>query len=192
MRLRRTIAKWWPAIVLPAAVVGVFGEALFTNGVFFERDLSLMWYPRIASVLRSVGQGAWPLWDPYPAFGTSAIADPSYQLYYPVTWLNLILGPAVFLKIFIIGHCAWAGVGMALLARRLGLGKLAAVTAGAGWMAGGPLLSLATQYHHLASASWMPWVLWSLVGLWARPTWRAAVLLAACGAAELLGGSADM
>jgi hypothetical protein len=191
MGVRRAVNRWWPAAGLVAVALGLFHEALFTEKVFFERDLSLLWYPRVASMVRAVGEGAWPLWDPYPAFGVSAVADANYQLFYPPTWLNLILPPELFLKAFTLTHALWAALGMMRLATRVGLARVPAAVAGAGWMASGPFLSLAS-HHHLASAAWMPWVLWAFLGALERTTWRSAVLLASCAAAQLLGGSADM
>ncbi|MBN2371969.1 MAG: YfhO family protein [Vicinamibacteria bacterium] len=119
------------------------------------------------------------------------MADMNYQLFYPFTWLNLIMLPGLFLKVFRIAHAFGAAVGMTLLARRLGLAAPAALIAGAGWVSAGPWLSL-VKYHHIDSAAWMPWVLLALINVIDRQTWRSAVALALAATGQLLAGSADM
>jgi hypothetical protein len=188
---RDTWRRAWPAAACVLGVLLVFGEALFTDRVFYERDLALVWYPRVASMIRAIGQGAWPLWDPHPAFGVSAAVDPSYQLWYPPAWLNLILQPTLYLKVHVLLHGVGTAIGMLLLLRFLGLSRAASALGGLVWAASGPWLSL-VMHHHLASASWMPWVLLAFLRFWALGTWGAALLMTLAAAGQLLGGSADM
>ena len=41
----------------------------------------------------------WPLWNPWVGFGAPLLADASFQLAYPPTWLALLLRPAVQFKV---------------------------------------------------------------------------------------------
>src|SRR5262249_33062415 len=149
------------------------------------------WYPYVASFVRSVGEGARPFWDPFPAFGLPALANPNVQLAYPPTWLNLLLPPAVYYKLFALGHVFAAGLGLMLLARRFRLRPVPPLVAGAGWATSGPLLSSVNLFHPFAGLCWMPWVL--LAGDWAleRRTVGSALVLGATLAGQMLAGSAD-
>lgn len=65
----------------------LFLEVLFGGGVFYRRDVHLVWHRQVESFVRAIAQGSWPLWDPGPALGQPLLADPSAQVLYPFTWL---------------------------------------------------------------------------------------------------------
>jgi len=176
---------------LAAATLALFSEALLGGRVFFQRDIHAYWYPVVESFVRVVSEGAWPVWNPWQSFGAPMLADPSYQVAYPLTWLNLVLLPATVFKLHATLHTLLTGAGAYLLARGLGLGRLAALTGALVWMSAGPLLSLVSMPHHFASAAWMPWVLLALERALTRGTVGSSLLLGAAGAGQLLAGSAD-
>lgn len=184
--------KWLPAVVLGVVATLVFADALLGRGVFFHRDIQSIWYPQTASMVRAVGEGAWPLWDPYPTFGVPALANPSYQVAYPPYWLNLILAPALFYKLFVLSHALAAGMGLHALGRRWGLGRLAALVAGATWMTSGPFLSFPSLSHHYAGLAWMPWVLVTLDVALQRRTPTSVLALGTLAACQVLAGSGDV
>src|SRR5262245_30425826 len=74
----------------------LYPGALLRGEAFFERDLHVDWYPRLAALWRCLHAGAWPFWDPGLGFGQPLLADSSLQALYPPTWLALALpwGPA--------------------------------------------------------------------------------------------------
>lgn len=180
------------AIAIGLLPVLLFAEAVAGRAVLFERDIYAYWVPAIEAFVRAVGEGAWPLWDPLTNFGRPLLADPNFQLAYPPTWLNLALGPGSYYTLFVVAHCAWAGVGALILARAWGLGTAAASWAAACWMLSGPFLSTASLFHHFASASWMAWVLLALERTLERPGARSAAWLALAAAGMALAGSADI
>ena len=179
-------------LVLFGLVVVVFSDAVFTRAVFYQRDIHSYWYPHIEAFVRAVAEGSWPLWNPYVEFGMPLLADPSMQLAYPPTWLNLVLPPAVYYKLFAVFHCWMAGGGLFLLSRRSGLSTPAALVAGAVWCTSGPLLSAVGLYHHYAGAAWIPWVLWGLEGVLQAGTVPSVLLLGTIAAGQVLAGSGDM
>ncbi len=181
-----------PALGLLLLIALLYPGAALAKGVFFQRDIHWVWYPRIESVVRGVAGGAWPLWDPSATFGLPALADPSYQIAYPLTWLNLIVGPATYMKLYILAHTFGAGLGLYCLSRRCGLSRLSAFFAGAAWSASGPLLSTADLWHHLAGGAWIPWVLLALERALSLHTTASALVLGAAAAGQLLAGSGDM
>jgi hypothetical protein len=180
------------AAALAGLVALTFGEALATSHVFYQRDIQGYWYPHMAVFRRAVAEGSWPLWNPYVGFGTALLADATFHLAYPPTWLALVLEPAVQFKILTVGHCLLAALGALALARRFGLSWPAASAAGAAYALSGPFLSAASLWHHFAGAAWLPWVLFALEGLVRRPGLAAALPLALAAGAQLLAGSGEM
>ena len=173
-------------------VVAVFSQAVFTSAVFYQRDIYTYWYPHIEVFVRAVSEGAWPLWNAYVGFGGPLLADASVQVAYPLTWLNLIMFPAAYYKLFVLLHVWAAGVGLYFLGRRWGWTEASSFLAATVWALSGPLLSAVSLFHHFAGAAWITWVLLALEGLLAKPSGRAAILLGAAGAGQILAGSGDM
>ena len=81
------------ALGLLALVVLLFAPALSGQRVFFQRDVYTYWTPHMENAVQAVAEGGWPAWTPYVAFGRPLLADPSLQLLYPPTWLNLLMRP---------------------------------------------------------------------------------------------------
>jgi hypothetical protein len=159
----------------------------------YERDLFLLYYPLVQSVLRAVSDGALPLRDPTSAFGQSILGDPESQLLYPPAWLHLFLSPAVAYAWFVSIHSVFGALGAALLCRRLSGASLAGpLLAGIAWLLSGPLQSLATLWHHMSGAAWIPWVLLAVEKALESPGRNAAIRLGAILGAQMVAGSADM
>jgi hypothetical protein len=89
-------------LVLTTLVVGLLPQFVLGGGVFFERDIHLAWQPQVESFVRSIALGAWPLWDRSMGFGQPLLADPSAQLLYPPSWLNLLMPP------WVTTRCSWS------------------------------------------------------------------------------------
>jgi hypothetical protein len=187
------VAPLWAGLaVILTAVLAVFGDVVGGDRVFFERDISLYWYPQVATLTRTLRAGSWPVWDTYERFGMPLLADPGVQLFYPTTWLVLVLPPDAVYALLVLGHCLLAGAGVFLLCRRWVSSWLGSAVAGVAFATSGPFLSLVTLYHHFVSAAWIPWVLLALEKMLREPTPGAVLLLAGAAAAQALGGSADM
>lgn len=187
---QRAVALGLLAVV--AAVIATFAHALFGKGVFFERDILAYWYPGMIAFRRALAEGGLPLWNPHQGFGAPLLADASFQLAYPPTWLVLVLPLATYYTLFAAGHCLWAALGTFVLGRRIGLGAAAAAAGGVAFALSGPILSSASLFHHYTGATWMPWVLAALESLVRRPRLGAAVALGSAAGAQLLAGSGDL
>lgn len=192
----RTVATRHPTLTAGIGylliVVSLFRELVFEGRVLFEQDIHLFWYTQVESLVRIVTTPVWPLWDPYTSFGQPLLADPSAQILYPPTWLNLLMRPWVYWTLFVLGHLVFSGVGAFRLARRLGIAHLGAFTAGAFWITSGPLLSLDSHYMHFAGATWLPWVLLATQRTADNVSWTRAATWGVVLAGQILAGSADM
>jgi len=180
------------AALLAAAVAATFAQALTGARVFYQRDVHAYWWAHAEVLRRAIAEGWWRPWNPWEGFGAPVLADASFQLAYPPTWLALALEPAVRFKALAIGHALLAALGACALARRLGLGWAAAGAAGAAYALSGPFLSGASLWHHYAGAAWLPWVLFALEGLVRRPGAAAAVSLGVVAGIQLTAGSGDL
>ena len=166
---------------------------LWGNVALFQRDLMLVYFPLVQSILRELSNGAFPLRDPTSAFGQPLLADPSCQILYPPAWVHLLLPPALGYGWLVSVHSVFGALGVALLARRISGGSfVAGLIGGCAWLASGPLQSLATLWHHMAGAAWIPWVLLAVERVLARSQGPVGLLLGAAVGAQILAGSADM
>ena len=180
------------SLALLAYVLIFFRRAVFGGQILFVRDIALVWYPQVSSFLKSVGAGSWPLWDPYRGFGQPLLADPSAMLFYPFTWLNLVIPPGAFYTLFVVFHITASAWGTYALLRRWEVSRAGAFVGAAVWAANGPFLSLGSLWHHLAGAAWMPWVFLAAEDAIARRTAGRTLRFGLAVAAQLLAGSADM
>jgi hypothetical protein len=176
---------------LLAFVLVFFRRAVFGGQVLFERDIAIDWHPLVSSWLRSVGAGSWPLWDPYRGFGQPLLADPIAMLFYPFTWLNLIIPAGAFYTLFVVFHLSASAWGTYALLRRWEVSRVGAFVGAAVWAGNGPFLSLASVFH-VAGAAWIPWVFLAAEDAIARQTRGRALRFGLVVAGQLLAGSADM
>ena len=146
-------------LVLSLLVLFLLREAVFGGRVFYERDLHLQWYGQVESFVRCLTTGSWPLWDPYVSFGQPLLANANNQLFYPPTWLHLLIRPWTYYTLFFAAHLILSGWGVLRLGERLGLSQVGSFVAAALWITSGPFLSLGNAWNHLAAAAWIPWVL---------------------------------
>jgi hypothetical protein len=182
----------WAAAGLALFAALFFIRPLTGHGRLYVWDLTTVWDPIVASALRSVASGSWPLWDPFRGFGKPLLADPNSMLAYPFTWLNLILPAHVYYVWFVVAHLVFSAWGLYSLARRWGLSHLAALVAAGVWIGSGPLLGIAYLWHHFAGAAWIPWVFLAADIALERRTLRHAVAWGAAWGMQMLAGSADM
>jgi len=180
------------ALALAALLALVFAGALSADRVFFQRDIQAYWYPQFDSLARSIAEGSWPVWNPYIGFGAPMLAEPGYQVFYPFAWLNLLLPPEVYYKLYVFAHALLAGMGARRLALRAGGAPPAAWLVGALYVLSGPFLSLVSLWHHLAGAAWLPWVLLAFDRALRERSRRAVLDLGLVAALQALAGSADM
>lgn len=136
------------------------GKVLFWGTPFLQftpwRDLA--WKELIAGQL--------PLWNPWVGMGAPLAANYQSALFYPPNWLLIPLaaafGPAGIAwgqTLLAVLHLVWAGIGMALLVRQLGLDALAQTAAGLSFSLCGYLVARAGFLSMNAATAWLPWLL---------------------------------
>ena len=143
---------------LLALVTFFFLDILLAGLNLYTRDIPRVYYPERAALRTILRAGAFPFWNHFAAGGQPLAANPGYEAFYPPQWL-LALGPLRdMFHLEIVLHYLLAALGMYLLGRSLGLGRVASAYGGFAWALGGLMLAVSNLLPFLFSAAWLPWV----------------------------------
>lgn len=137
-------ALLWPAIVagsVPLPLLNVYAQGdpawaalrptnLAPGTNLLLGDISGFYYPYVVFTIRSLRAGEFPLWNPYTFGGMPYFAANQAALLYPINLLTFWLGPHAYWAASALLRIALSGLGMCLLARRLGISRPAALLAG--------------------------------------------------------------
>ena len=140
----------------------------FIGRIVFHRDTAMWVFPARWFVRQSLLSGQFPAWNPYQGLGFPTLADPQYGIFYPPHWLFLLVPEALTPHLaswLSLAHLAFGGVGMALLARRLGACATGAAVAGLAWALSGHTTSAWAVGPLLLGEAWIPWVARGFLGL---------------------------
>lgn len=112
--------------------------------------------------------GLFPLWNPLNGMGAPLLANYQLAWFYPPGWLTMIFQaaggtPAMAwaCTLLVPIHLAWAGWGMALLVRNLGMRDMAQVVSGLAFCLGGYFVARTGFYTMIWAGAWLPWILLS-------------------------------
>jgi hypothetical protein len=168
-------------VFLALLATTLFLPALLKREVFTLRDHFDYFQPLRAFTADELKAGHLPLWNPYSASGEPWLANPQTGVFYPPTWLFVVLPFETAYMLYLLLHLILLGWGAYLLfARRAPPG--AAIVGAVAIMFSGPVLSLLDVTNNFATLAWVPLVLWcALEGAWRR---AAFVLALAFLAAE--------
>ena len=180
-------ARFWPLAALAAATIPVAG--MFTlSRLFFLRDLTLAFRSRFLFLRHSVFSGTFPLWDPYPANGQSAVNDALYQLFHlPSLLIRLALPEVLAFNLWVALPVPLAAWGAYLFLRRH-VSPPAAAFGTVAFGAAGPMVSTTNFPNMSWSVAAVPYLFWALERVKAAPTAREATLLATVVGCQALAG----
>ncbi len=184
----------WIAIFFLAALPLIYNwPAALRQAVFSFGDIFLFFYPTHLAYANALKQFRLPLWEPEMLAGFPLYAEGQIGALYPThPILYGILPIDIATNYDILFHLAWVAIGTFLFCRSLKLHTASAMLAGIAFGWGG---FFTPRYQHmsvLATASWLPWILWAWEKHeqeidWARRL-RWFVLLALMSATQLLAG----
>jgi hypothetical protein len=153
----------FPLILAPfvlLAPVYLTGRALFWGTPLLQ---FIPWRSWAWETLRS---GNLPLWNPLLGMGAPLVANYQSGLFYPPNWFFFLLaelGGTPFMAwgqaLIVAMHLAWAALGMARLARSLGLNDLAQTISGLAFSLSGYLVARSGFLSINAAIAWLPWIL---------------------------------
>lgn len=194
-QIRWPALQRWHAVLLvsfSAVIVALFSDAILAGRAFFERDILIVWTAQVEAFVRAVAAASWPVWDPTVSFGHPLLANPNTQVFYPPTWLHLVMRPEVQYTFYVVAHCYLAAIGLYRLSVRLGLSREAALLAACLFITSGPFLALLNVWHHFAGAAWMPWVILAAENALEAGTLFTAAVWGLSSAIQVLTGSPDL
>lgn len=114
--------------------------------------------PALAYLGRRVRGLEVPEWWDGVGLGVPFAANPDHPAFYPPAWLMAALPNVAGADLLMVAHLLWLGVGVALLARRLGAGDAYLMVAGGAAVVSGASAA-AIADGSLMALAWTPWVL---------------------------------
>lgn len=177
---------WLTPTLLALLSVLFFGGVFWTPGeALAGADTEALFIPWLTHAAESIRQGMLPLWDTHQFSGYPFFANIQAALFYPPTWLCLILPVSTGLAVSLALHVWLGGWGMARLVRWLGGSQTGALTAGVVFAFSGFTAARVAEGHIgvINTLAWTPWVVlaywwgWAMrKGRWFRPVLAGAPL----------------
>jgi hypothetical protein len=163
-RLRRLFNLAYLPIWLTPFII--LAPVYLTGTALFWGTPLLQFGPWWSYAWQTLLTGHLPLWDPWLGMGAPLLANYQSALLYPPNWIYLVLYASAGSRLMAWGmalvaalHLAWAGAGMAAIARRIGLGSLAQAVSGLAFGLSGYLVARLGFLSITSTAAWLPWVL---------------------------------
>ncbi len=145
--------------------------------------------PNLEVTERALRQWRLPILNDLIFGGVPHLGNPSAAALYPPQLLTMVINTNRAMGLIVTAHVVLLGVGMLVLARRLGLSAIGATAAGIIAMAAGSTLTKTVQFEQILVLAWIPILLVAVHAVITsdRP-WRAVAAMAASTAAILLAG----
>ena len=138
----------------------VFVEALAGRRVLAPGDGYQAYLPWFTEAAQAWRHGHLPGWNPWSFAGSPLLAIGQAGVYYPPNWLHVLLPPVMAMNVVMVAQFVIAGVGAWLLARHLTGDAAGAAVAGVSFALCGFMFGQISHASLIASAAWMPWVLY--------------------------------
>jgi Bacterial membrane protein YfhO len=193
--LASAVAWGVSAALLIAQPLLFYAGVLFNPRKHIPFDIEGFHLPVAAYIARCVREGVLPLWDPYSYCGVPIHADIQAQLFYPVTWIAVLLGNLstghrlfYWIEWLVPMHMILAGLFTFVLSRHLRLSFAPALFGATVYQLGGYFASQAQHLGAICCGAWLPLVLLCVSKLHTRPTVRWIAILAVAAALVTLSG----
>jgi Bacterial membrane protein YfhO len=161
MSVDRRSEKWRVPVFLAGLTLFFYWKILFTNRAMFPWDAVSFFYPYLSFAHEELRHFRLPLWDPYVLSGHPIIGDPEGQIFYPPTWLLVLLHPISELpyrlvEIQEIVHFFLAGLFMYNLAQSFVQSRAAALFSAVLFQFGGAMVAHTEHVLSIESIAWYP------------------------------------
>ena len=144
----------------------LFAPIYLTGKALFWGTPATQFVPWRGFAWEVIKSGQIPLMNPLVGMGAPLIANYQSALFYPPNWLYFLfkeiggIGALAWVQAPIVAvHLAWAGLGMAFLARRLGQRGLSQSVSGLAFGLSGYLVARAGFLSINATVAWLPWII---------------------------------
>lgn len=151
-------------------------------------DFVFYYAPNAEHLAARLARGELPLWNPQQALGEPFLASLQPAVFYPPTWLQVLVAPATAFAIAAALHVGLAAWFASRLALAFGAGALSAPLAGFLFATCFDVTANALVPPILAATAWMPAVWLALLRCIDRPSTARALALAAAVSFQVLCG----
>jgi len=183
----------WPVGILTLLCAAFFWDVpwLPANRFVLGEDASGQFLHWLRFAVSSIRQGQLPLWNPSYFSGLPFIANPQLALFYPPTWLVLLMPVTKALSLITVLHLWLAGVGMFFWLRAEGASLAGALLGGVTFAFSGYFFVRVRGGHVgiITTGAWLPLLLWFYRRAMDRRSWRVAVLGGVPTGLSLLAGN---
>lgn len=128
-------------------------------GLEFPFDLVYYYYPMLQQAAERLGKGELPLWNPYQCCGVPFLATAQTAVFYPPTWIAVLLPTNWAIKALMFGQVFAAGVFACLFFRSLGR-RLFASAIGGVLFVFGCILGQIYWPSEVSTILWLPFLMW--------------------------------
>lgn len=150
-------------LVLVGFIVLQYHQLIFSGLILGRGDTFSYFYPYWGIRNASIQAGQIPLWANEIMMGVPLLANPQIGLFYPPNWLSFGSNAPDAIRVSIILHLIWGGMGVFTLMRRsLYTGIAASLGSALLFMMGGYMGSHVEQINQLQGLVWMPWIFYFL------------------------------
>lgn len=161
------MSRWqrlMPFAALCGALAALFHRLLAGEVIFWGVPL-LQFFPWRVMAFDALRAGRLPLWNPLVGNGAPLLANYQTAAFYPPNWLYLILPTEHAMGWVGLLHLLWAGLGMLVLLRRMGVGRLGQGVGALAFALSGYLVARFGFLTIVSAAAWLPWLVWAVDGL---------------------------
>jgi hypothetical protein len=190
-RATDSFKAWHFALMLALLIFAAFPQVVPGLQTFIVRDYGFFAYPLAHFQQECYQRDELPFWNPYNNCGVPFLAQWNTMPLYPPSLIYLVTPLHWSLGFFCLLHLWFAGLGMFFLARRWTDDSFAAAFAGTVFAFNGLTLNLLMWPSHMATMSWMPWVVLAVESAW-RMGGRKIILAAFAGAMQMLAGGPEI
>ncbi|MCG3199246.1 MAG: hypothetical protein GHCLOJNM_03756 [bacterium] len=190
-RVRKAlIGAWGPLLFLLSFCVILFRDVLFRGMLLAGGDLNYQYYIWKDFFVRSIREGVFPFWNPYPFCGTPFFHDPQTATLYPPDLIHFALPMPWSFGFSFCLHVFWSGVGFYWLAGRFCTERPARLYSALLYMGSGFILSRLFEGEPTVTQaySWIPVCFHFGIRLYEQPSPRRMGLLALGVAMLVLSG----
>jgi hypothetical protein len=187
----RAFQHWLPLAVFVLVPSALIIPVLLSGGMLYGADVvSVFHFSRIV-IAESFRSGRLPIWDSTTMAGFPLLAGVQGAVFYPPTWLCVLMSAGKFWTFSAWAHLILAGVfAHWWLERGLGLNPWAALAGALVYMMSGYICGhiQAGHVNYVWAYPWIPALLWRLERFLAAPGVKRGVLLAGVVSMLVLAG----
>jgi hypothetical protein len=183
--------RFGPLVVFIAVPTLLILPFAFSGRMLFGSDVVMVFHYQRVVISEAFREGRLPVWDPHVMAGFPLLAGVQGAVFYPPTWLCVVLPAGAFWTVSAWFHFILAGLfAHRWLERGLGVGPWAALAGGFVYMMSGYIVGHAYAGHvnYVWAYPWMAALLWRFERFLAAPTRKRGVLLAVVLAMLFLAG----